>query len=68
MSVAGEHARFGVAHHLPHARHHALQLPTQPLQHDLPPDVSRPLDAVTDLLGEAPGLTHTRPVACSNLR
>jgi hypothetical protein len=43
VGVAGEDARIGLAHHLPHARHHAFQFPTQPLQHDLPPGVSRPL-------------------------
>ena len=30
VGVAGEDARIGLAHHLPHARHHAFQLPTQP--------------------------------------
>ena len=63
MGVAGEDARFGLVHHLPHARHHALQLATQPLQHDLPPDVSRPLDAVADLVGEALCLSH-HPAGC----
>ncbi len=60
---AGEDARIGLAHHLPHARHHAFQLPTQPLQQDLPPGVSRPLDAVADLRGEAFCLSH-HPAGC----
>jgi hypothetical protein len=60
---AGEDARFGLAHHLLDARHHALQLPAQPVQRGLPWDVGRPLDAVIDLLGEAPGLTH-HPAGC----
>jgi hypothetical protein len=63
MGVAGEDARFGLPHHLPHARHHALQLPAQPLQHDLPLGVSRPLDAVADLRGEAFCLSH-HPAGC----
>jgi hypothetical protein len=58
MGVAGEDARFGLAHHLLDPWHHALQLATQPLQHDLPPDLGCPLDALADLLGEALGLTH----------
>src|SRR3984893_13746816 len=63
VGVSGEDARIGLAHHLPHARHHAFQLPAQPLQHDLPPGVSRPLDAVADLRGEAFCLSH-HPAGC----
>ena len=63
MGIAGEDARFGLAYHLLHARHHALQLPAQPVQRGLPWDVGRPLDAVIDLLGQAPGLTH-HPAGC----
>src|SRR6267143_1439922 len=39
------------------------RLGTQTLEHDLPPDVSRPLDAVADLLGEALCLSH-HPAGC----
>ena len=63
MGVAGEDARFGLAHHLLDARHRALQLAAQTLQHDLPPEVDGPLDAVADLLGEALCLSH-HPAGC----
>ena len=58
MGVAGEDARFGLAHHLPDARHHALQLPAQPLERDLLSEVHGPLHAYADLLGEALCLSY----------
>jgi hypothetical protein len=62
MSVAGKDAGLGLAHHLLHQRHHALQLATQPFQHGLPRAL-RPLDAVIDLLGKAFGLPD-HPAGC----
>ena len=64
MGVAGENACFGLAHHLLDTRHHAVQLAPQRLEHDLPPDIGRLLDAVADLLGETLGLS-LHPAGCA---
>lgn len=63
MGVTGEDARFGLAHHLPDARHHALQLPAQPLERDLLSEVYGPLYPFADLLGEALCLSY-HPAGC----
>src|SRR5260370_28128752 len=51
--VAGEDARFGLAHHLLHARRHLFELVAETLQHWLSQDIGGRLDAVADLFGEA---------------
>jgi len=76
MGIAGEDARFGLAHHLLHARHHRFELVAQTLQY-------RPSQGVggRPLFGPGAGLRPsrislakrlawptTRPVASSNLR
>ena len=63
MGIASQDARVGLADHLLHPRHHGLQFAPQRLQHDLPADVGRLLDAVVDLRGEALGLSH-HPAGC----
>jgi hypothetical protein len=68
MGIAGEDARFGLAHHLLHARHHALQLPAQPVQRGLLGMSAARLTPSPISLAKRFACPTTRPVDSSNLR